>query len=99
MTIRSMPPASSHFAERPVPAPPPTIGRPLAIMPRNFSRMSLRAILGIASAPVAVDEVEKGLHQRRCEAGIVEVIGQPQDAPPVVLSNGRLQGLEKCRIG
>ena len=26
MMIRSMPPASSHFAERPVPAPPPTIG-------------------------------------------------------------------------
>ncbi len=30
MTIRSMPPASSHLAERPVPAPPPTIGSPRA---------------------------------------------------------------------
>ena len=28
MTIRSMPPASSHLADRPVPAPPPMIGRP-----------------------------------------------------------------------
>ena len=28
MTIRSMPPASSHLADRPVPAPPPMIGSP-----------------------------------------------------------------------
>ena len=28
MTMRSMPPASSHLAESPVPAPPPMIGSP-----------------------------------------------------------------------
>ena len=28
MTMRSMPPASSHLADRPVPAPPPMIGSP-----------------------------------------------------------------------
>src|SRR5215471_10024989 len=42
-----MPPASSHFADSPVPAPPPTIGSPRSIMPRNFSRIWLRAILGM----------------------------------------------------
>src|SRR4051812_17029541 len=98
MTMRSIPPASSHLAERPVPAPPPTIGWPFAIMPRNFSSMSLRAILGMGSAPV-VDEVEEGLHQRRREAGIVEVIRQSDDAAPVVLPHGRLERLEECGIG
>ena len=40
MTMRSMPPASSHFAESPVPAPPPMIGSPRRIMARNFLRLS-----------------------------------------------------------
>src|SRR5690349_21195301 len=44
MTMRSMPPASSHLADSPVPAPPPTIGSPRAIMPRNFSRIWARGI-------------------------------------------------------
>src|SRR4051812_23473109 len=98
MTMRSIPPASSHLAERPVPAPPPTIGWPLAIMPRNFSIMSLRAILGMGSAPV-VDEIEEGLHQGRREAGVVKVIGQPDDATAVVLPHGRLQRLEEGAVG
>ena len=33
--MRSMPPASSHFAERPVPAPPPMIGSPRRIIARK----------------------------------------------------------------
>ena len=37
MTIRSMPPASSHLADRPVPAPPPMSGRPAAILARKRS--------------------------------------------------------------
>src|SRR5689334_24435373 len=98
MTMRSIPPASSHLAERPVPAPPPTIGWPLAIMPRNFSRMSLRAILGMGSAPV-VDEVEEGLHQRRGEAGVVHVVWQPDDAAAVVLPDSGFERLEEGRIG
>src|ERR1700732_4967640 len=47
MTIRSMLPASSHFAERPVPAPPPTIGSPRATMARNFFKSSARSNRGI----------------------------------------------------
>src|SRR5262249_55974703 len=42
MTIRSMPPASAHLADRPVPAPPPTIGRPAATWARRRSRMAWR---------------------------------------------------------
>src|SRR6266851_3513325 len=48
MTIRSMPPASSHLAESPVPAPPPMIGCPRRIMARNFLSISLRAMRGMA---------------------------------------------------
>ncbi len=48
MMIRSMPPASSDLAERPVPAPPPTIGTPSAIIVRNFSRMSCAAMAGMS---------------------------------------------------
>jgi len=44
-----MPPASSHFAERPVPAPPPMMGSPRAIMARNFSSSFARAILAISA--------------------------------------------------
>jgi hypothetical protein len=42
-----MPPASSHLADSPVPAPPPTIGSPRAIMPRKRSSSLLRAKRGI----------------------------------------------------
>ena len=47
MMIRSMPPASSHLAERPVPAPPPTIGTPSTTIFLNFSRILARAIKGM----------------------------------------------------
>ena len=50
MTMRSTPPASSHFAERPVPAPPPTIGSPRAAIARNFSISALRSNLGIVTS-------------------------------------------------
>jgi len=44
MTIRSMPPASSHLADSPVPAPPPTMGWPRAIFSRRRCRISERAM-------------------------------------------------------
>ena len=54
MTMRSMPPASSHLAESPVPAPPPMMGSRRRIMPRNRLRMSPRGIRGMAYlAPAA----------------------------------------------
>ena len=40
MMIRSLPPASAHFAERPVPAPAPMIGLPAAIWARSRASAS-----------------------------------------------------------
>src|SRR5579883_2022168 len=42
MIIRSTPPASAHFADRPVPAPPPRMGRPAATCDRKRLRHSVR---------------------------------------------------------
>src|SRR5690554_2283116 len=39
MTIKSMPPISSHLAEMPVPAPPPMIGLPASIFFLKRSRI------------------------------------------------------------
>src|SRR5690349_19011123 len=81
MTMRSMPPASSHLAERPVPAPPPTIGWPRAIMSRNRVRISWREMRGIGSASLQPahrrgeggDLAERGDHGLG-EGGIVDVV-------------------------
>ena len=41
MMIRSAPPASAHFAERPVPAPAPMIGLPrVDLRPQARERLS-----------------------------------------------------------
>src|SRR6516164_6207829 len=50
MTMRSMPPASSHFAERPVPAPPPISGRPAAILAPKRSRSAALAMRGMGAS-------------------------------------------------
>src|SRR5690349_17778975 len=50
MMIRSMPPASAHLAERPVPAPPPMMGRPAATWERSRARIWSRVM---ARAPGA----------------------------------------------
>src|SRR5579883_1524087 len=42
MMMRSMSPISAHLAERPVPAPPPTMGMPEATCLRNRDRISER---------------------------------------------------------
>src|SRR6516162_5996028 len=42
MMIRSMPPASAHLADRPMPAPPPMIGRPAATWARSRRKHSSR---------------------------------------------------------
>lgn len=41
-----IPPASANLAERPTPAPPPTIACPLAICPWSFWRISVRSVGG-----------------------------------------------------
>src|SRR5258708_2424703 len=98
MTMRSIPPASSHLAERPVPAPPPTIGSLRAIMPWNFSKISLRAILGMRSASVSINEFKEGFHQRHREGGVVQVVRQADDLASLVLAHGRFESLEESGI-
>src|SRR5690242_851835 len=86
MTIRSMPPASSHLAERPVPAPPPMMGWPRVIIACSFSMIARRAIRGMdrallrrsgAPRPAAhsgrPDDVVKRGHRGRCEFRIIDV--------------------------
>src|SRR5215813_15317827 len=100
MTMRSIPPASSHFAERPVPAPPPTIGSPRAIMPRNFSRMALRAIRGIALLPTPLArDLQEVFNQRLGKCGVVDVAGQPHQAAARCLAHGGIQCPEQRGIG
>src|SRR5208283_3327356 len=53
MTIRSMPPASSHFADRPVPAPPPMIGMRRRFMSWNFSKSAPLSKPDISNPPVS----------------------------------------------
>src|SRR5690242_13535657 len=112
MTIRSMPPASSHLADRPVPAPPPTIGWPLAIMSPNFWRIVLRATRGIwallllpprqAAGRRRTDDVLKGGDRRRGEFGIVDMMSntdQPAvSAGPKIGGDDIEQGLVRARI-
>src|SRR5688500_18723419 len=44
MMMRSMPPASSALADRPMPAPPPMMGSPRAILARKRFRMAEREL-------------------------------------------------------
>jgi hypothetical protein len=46
MMIRSAPPASIHFAEMPVPAPAPMMGRPAWLVCRRFWRTFWREVGG-----------------------------------------------------
>src|SRR5262249_17962589 len=98
MTIRSMPPASSHFAERPVPAPPPMMGSPRWIMAWNFSINFLRSILAI-SAPRLLHDLEEILGQRLGEGRVVHIVGQADQPPARARPDRRLQRLEERGIG
>ena len=53
MTMRSMPPASSHLAERPVPAPPPMMGWPSATIRWNLARISARGMAGMGPQAIS----------------------------------------------
>src|SRR5215216_2385507 len=75
MTMRSMPPASSHLAERPVPAPPPMIGSPRAAMARNLSINSLRGKRGMG-APGNGHDIEEGVDEGAGEVGVVDCWGE-----------------------
>src|SRR5690606_21054104 len=68
MTMRSIPPASSHLADRPVPAPPPTIGSPRAAMSVNLVSSSCRSVRG-TSTPCCACAVVRGGRARTAGAG------------------------------
>src|SRR5690606_7350504 len=102
MMMRSMPPASSALAERPVPAPPPMMGTPASIMPLNFWMMSLRGMAGMVFpcclALMSGDGVEGG-DGRFGEPWVVGVQRQPLDTPVFVRPDGALDGLEQGSVG
>src|SRR5579871_5011491 len=82
MIMRSIPPASAHFALRPVPAPPPMIGCPSEIFFRKVSRICLRDKeklddITLASGP---NQFEKSLRGRLRETRIVDVLLADLDA-------------------
>src|SRR5882724_898851 len=83
MTMRSMPPASSHLADRPVPAPPPMIGSCRAIMAWNLSRMSLRAMRGMVlfrrDARFEVRDLAEVGGQRLGKRRVVDMQGQADE--------------------
>src|SRR3546814_4506474 len=58
--MRSMPPASSHLADRPVPAPPPMIGTPRRFMSWNLSSRALRSKRGMALLSSRVLDLGQG---------------------------------------
>ena len=70
MMIRSMPPASAHLAERPVPAPAPMIGRPCGdLAPAAASRARRRG----SRSPPSCDQLVEPVRHRVGELGIVDV--------------------------
>src|SRR5882724_10087347 len=98
MMMRSMPPASSHFAERPVPAPPPTIGIRRRTMSSNFSRIFPRSMRDILGAPLACD-LSKILHQRGRKLRVVDVERQADQPALLRLLNPGFQRVEERRVG
>src|SRR5471030_2391402 len=98
MTIKSMPPASSHLAEIPVPAPPTTTGLPAAIFARKRSRMLFRS-LAILIQCLSANDVAKMLDCGRGKRGVVDVMGQPDDPALLGLFHCFFKRLEEGRIG
>src|SRR5208282_2897821 len=105
MTIRSAPPASSPFAERPVPAPAPMIGSPRAFIAWKRARMSERAtrdmplsLCPATDGPAAEQSAKFGDDFRR-KARVVDMHRQPDQAPRSGLPNGGLDRSEKLRVG
>src|SRR6478735_9156987 len=83
MTMRSMPPASSHLADRPVPAPPPIKGRPAEVLARKSSSRAFLAMRGIRAGRryslATRRDVAPGGHERLDEGVVVDVIRQANE--------------------
>src|SRR5258708_33791535 len=100
MMIRSIPPASSHLADSPVPAPPPTIGTCLATMSRNFSSIFFLSMAGMASDSFFLfQDVPEVLHQCGGELRVVDMQGQPRQAARRGLLQCFLDRIEYGRVG
>src|SRR5678809_1704238 len=103
MTMRSMPPASSHFADRPVPAPPPISGRPAAILARKRSRSAALAMRGMGPAlrpPLgARGGVAPGGDERVGERFVVDVQRQAHELLVAAAAKARLDRGEERAVG
>src|SRR5512139_1628646 len=112
MTIRSMPPASSHLADNPVPAPPPMIGVRAATLRRSCSRTVWRAMRGMISFVVgcgsacgaqrtgrrAGGDLAPGGDQRVGERLVVDVQRQPPERAVAAAAEVALDGLEQRAV-
>src|SRR3546814_8338297 len=97
--MRSMPPASSHLAESPVPAPPPTMGSPRRFMAWNFSSKTLRSKRGMSLPSSRVLDLGQGGDHGLGEGRIVDVMRQADEAPARRLPEGPRNGLEEGAVG
>src|SRR5579883_2001517 len=105
MTMRSAPPSSSPLAERPVPAPAPTIGSPRAFIALSLARMSerLRAAMPLSSRLPAggagADKPAKLGDDLRREARIVDMRRDSDQAPRAGLAHRRFERSEQGFVG
>src|SRR4051812_12145985 len=98
MMIRSMPPASAHLALRPVPAPPPMMGRPAATFRRKLSRISLRNRWNMG-ALVPVQEFDQQGRRGVGKCRIVDVFVTLDESDPRVAPQPTGQGIEQGTVG
>src|SRR5262245_47564176 len=103
MTMRSMPPASSHLAESPVPAPPPMIGSPRSIMVRSFSRtwaLAMRGTVRLSGGPRPHrGNLAEARNERTGEGRIVDVVGQLDEPALGGRAEMALDGREERAVG
>src|SRR4029079_9773573 len=98
MTMRSMPPVSSHLAERPVPAPPPMIRSPTRDILWNLSSRARRSNRGIGRAPRLRDGAEM-LDQCIGELRIVDIPGKTDQPARRRLAHHSFERREQRGIG
>src|SRR5436190_19853337 len=103
MTMRSMPPASSHLAERPVPAPPPISGLPAASLARKRSSRVCLAMRGIGSRGRGSLGARRGLapggDQGIGEGLVVDVQRQADELPVGARAEALLERGEQRPVG
>src|SRR5205085_9907553 len=104
MTMRSMPPASSHLAERPVPAPPPISGLPAASLARKRSSSVCLAMRGMGAdgrrlSLGARRGLAPGGDQGIGEGLVVDVQRQADELPVGAGAKALLDRLEQRPVG